>query len=123
MIDTNIVIDLFRKNANAVAWYASVQNLKWSITPIVWMEAAQGALNKRELAVIIAFLMQYTIEHPTVNDNYWAMTQITQFALSHGLQLPDAMIASVAVGLGIPLYTRNLKHFSFLPGLQVIRPY
>jgi predicted nucleic acid-binding protein len=35
----------------------------------------------------------------------------------------DAMIASVAARLAVPLYTTNLKHFQPLPSLDAKRPY
>ena len=48
----------------------------------------------------------------------WAMRQTASFHLSHGIQLQDAMIASVAARLAVPLYTTNLKHFQPLPSVD-----
>ena len=39
----------------------------------------------------------------------------------HGLAVPDALVAATALGLGIPLITRNTRHFRRVPGL-VVRP-
>jgi predicted nucleic acid-binding protein len=36
---------------------------------------------------------------------------LRRFRKSHGLELPDAMIAASAVSFGVPLWTRNLKHY------------
>jgi predicted nucleic acid-binding protein len=59
----------------------------------------------------------------TEDDNRWAMRQTASFHLSHGIQLQDAMIASVAARLAVPLYTTNLKHFLPLPSVDARKPY
>ena len=40
-------------------------------------------------------------------------------ALSHGLQIPDAIIAATSIVYQIPLYTYNLKDFNFIPELAL----
>jgi len=37
----------------------------------------------------------------------------------HGLAIPDALVAATALGLGIPLVTRNARHFRGVTGLVV----
>jgi predicted nucleic acid-binding protein len=123
IIDSNIVIDLLRQIPSSVSWYANLQRQRIAITPIVWMEVVQGARNKTERRQIVRFLMRFTIEHPTSHDNQWAMSKFARFRVSHGVEYQDLMIASVAVGLAIPLYTRNTKHYHFLPRLKLVRPY
>lgn len=41
------------------------------------------------------------------------------YALSHGLQLGDALIAATALEYGLPVLTANTKHFGQIEGLQV----
>ena len=45
---------------------------------------------------------------------------IEQFAKSHGLLIPDAIIAATAIIHEIPLYTENIKDFKFIPNLELI---
>ncbi|MDD9953091.1 MAG: type II toxin-antitoxin system VapC family toxin [Candidatus Woesearchaeota archaeon] len=40
-----------------------------------------------------------------------------------GMDIPDATIAASALGCGAKLYTRNVKHFKNVPGLNVVAPY
>ncbi len=87
------------------------------------MEIIQGARNSIERAQYVRFLRQFTVEHPTPDDNRWAMRQFAQFHLSHGIEMADVMIASVAAHFEIPLYTLNLRHYLPLPGVDVRRPY
>jgi predicted nucleic acid-binding protein len=123
ILDTSILIDLLRAYPPAQEWFASLGPRKVGITPVVWMEAIQGATDATKRAQAIRFLRQFRIEHPTEDDNRWAMRQTARFHLSHGIQLQDCLIACVAARLAVPLYTANLKHFLPLPGLDASKPY
>lgn len=122
-LDTNVVIDLLREIETTVNWYATLQEQRLAIIPIVWMETVQGARDKTEQRQIIRFLNRFHLEHPTAEDNQWAMLQLTNFHLSHGIHFQDLMIAAVSARIAVPLYTFNTKHFSPLPGINVQRPY
>jgi predicted nucleic acid-binding protein len=63
------------------------------------------------------------MEHPTPDDNHWAMLQFSRYYLSHNIEMQDIMIASVAARLAVPLYTLNIKHYAPLPGVDEQRPY
>lgn len=39
----------------------------------------------------------------------------------HGMALPDAVIAATALSLGVPLATRNKKHFEHIRGLKLAK--
>lgn len=123
ILDTSILIDLLRGVESAKEWLGGLERQKVAITPVVWMETVQGATDKTKRAQAIRFLRRFRIEHPTEDDNRWAMRQLAQFHLSHGIQLQDAMIASVAARLAVPLYTINLKHFRPLPTVDAQKPY
>jgi predicted nucleic acid-binding protein len=123
ILDTSVVIDLLRGLEPAARWFSSLGKKRPAITPVVWMEAVQGATDATKRAQAIRFLRQFLVEHATPDDNRWAMRQLGRFHLSHGIHLQDVMIASVAVRLDVPLYTLNLKHYEPLPSLRAIRPY
>jgi predicted nucleic acid-binding protein len=123
ILDTSILIDLLRAFPPATSWFAGLGRQRLAITPVVWMETVQGATDRAKRAQAIRFLRRFRIEHPTEDDNRWAMRQTARFHLSHGIQLQDAMIASVAVRLAVPLYTTNLKHFQPLPAVDASKPY
>ncbi len=123
IVDSSILIDLLRKNSDAVMWKTTVSNLRLYITPIIWMEIVQAASDKQKRQQILKFLKQFPIVHSMPSDNLWAMRQIARFSLGHGLHLSDALIASVAVRLNVPVYTLNVKHFTLLPSIQISTPY
>jgi predicted nucleic acid-binding protein len=123
ILDTSILIDLLRGFPPAEEWFATLGRQGVAITPVVWMETVQGATDRVRRSQAIRFLRRFRIEHPTEDDNRWAMRQTARFHLSHSIQLQDAMIASVAARLAVPLYTTNLKHFQPLPSVDVKKPY
>jgi len=123
ILDTSVLVDLLRAFPPAKEWFAGLGRQRMAITPVVWMETVQGATDRSRRAQAIRFLRQFRIEHPTEDDNRWAMRQIARFHLSHSIQLQDTMIASVAVRLAVPLYTTNLKHFQPLPSVDAKKPY
>jgi predicted nucleic acid-binding protein len=123
IIDTNIIIDLLNNIPQAVSWHQSQSNHILAVTPVNWFETLEGANNAFERSRALRFLKRFHIEHPTNKDNNWAMLQYSRFYLSHGIDWEDCMIASVAIRLSIPLYTRNTKHFGILPNLNLQQPY
>jgi len=124
ILDTSIIVDLLRGFQPAEKWFSGHKpDDRLAITPIVWMETVQGASDGAKRAQAIRFLGRFHIEHPTPDDNRWAMRQLARLYLSHGIHLEDALIASVAARLAVPVYTTNLKHFMPLPGIQAHRRY
>jgi predicted nucleic acid-binding protein len=123
ILDTSIVIDLLRGDSRAVSWYSGLGRQRLAITPIVWLETVQGAPYKVKRDKIIQYLRRFYMEHPTPDDNRWAMRQFAQYRLSNSVDFPDVVIASVAVRLNVPLYTLNIKQYAPLPNVNEIRPY
>src|SRR6476620_12590550 len=70
----------------ATSWFAGLGRQRLAITPVVWMETVQGATDRVKRAQAIRFLRQFRIEHPTEDDNRWAMRQMASFHLSHSIQ-------------------------------------
>jgi predicted nucleic acid-binding protein len=44
-------------------------------------------------------------------------------SLSHGLQIPDALIGATALEHQLTLLTKNTRHLQVIPRLVVHRPY
>ena len=75
-IDTSIIIDYLCRYAPAQAWLESETLQRFAITPLVWMETVQGAANNIEVKRAIRLLNQFSLEHPTPDDDLCAMRQI-----------------------------------------------
>ena len=122
IVDTNILIELYRKNADAIAWLADQPEL--GVTPISWLEFMQGAAGKQGQQRCLQILAQFTTEHLTVSDQEWAMQQMLRLRLSHGVSRDDCLIASVCNRLRVPIFTRNVKDFTpMLSRHLVVKPY
>jgi len=122
VVDTTVLIHLFRGNAAAQTWIASQQNL--AITVVTWMEFIHGAPGKAGQKQSLRLMRQFHMEYLTQPDQRWAMRQMLRYRLSHGVSLTDCLIASVCYRLNIPLYTDNVKDFLPMLGDKlVIKPY
>jgi predicted nucleic acid-binding protein len=122
IVDTNILIELYRNLPAANIWVATQTDL--TITSITWLEFMEGARGKVGQARCQQIIVPFEIVMLTEGDQRWAMDQLLRYRLSHGVSFKDSLIASVCHRLQIPIYTRNTKDFlSLLPAELVIKPY
>jgi predicted nucleic acid-binding protein len=119
LIDTDVLIWMMRGHAGAAQRLQSIST--WRISAVTYMELAQGCRNKQELAQIKKGLMQRQTEILPINTSISnrAMQLIEAYALSHSLQLGDALIAATALEHGLIVLTANTKHFSAVDSLTI----
>jgi predicted nucleic acid-binding protein len=123
IVDSTVIVHLFRRNPSVLTWYASLSQ-PLAITPITWMEIMYGAAGKAGQAKCKAILDEFAMEYLTRADMDWAMQQLERYRLSHGVEMNDCLIASVAHRLQVPLYTHNLRDMRvLLDETLVIKPY
>lgn len=119
LIDTDVLVWMTRGHAGAAA---RLQTLApWRISAVTYMELAQGCRNKQELARVKKGLAVSQTEILSISSaiSNRAMQLIDGYALSHGLQLGDALIAATALEHGITVLTANAKHFGAVEGLGI----
>lgn len=51
-----------------------------------------------------------------------AIQLLQDYRLSHGLALPDALIAATSTITQLPLFTYNLKDYKFISGIKLYDP-
>jgi hypothetical protein len=122
VLDTDILIDIQRGHAPALAWFAALTDLP-SVPGFVVMELIQGAENALEVRKVLKLVAPLPIVWPSEADCNRALADFTAYHLSHGLGLLDSLIASCAVGLSATLCTFNVKHYKVVPGLALAQPY
>lgn len=124
LIDSTVLIDASR-NHPAANQFLAAQSTAGAlfISVITAMELIQGCRDARHLRATRQFLRQFRVFHPTRNTCRSAYQLLVRFTLSHGLRIPDALIAATGLARGLALYTQNLRHFQMIPGLTVIKPY
>jgi predicted nucleic acid-binding protein len=124
LIDTDILIDAARGLADGTAFLAAQRSASGvQISILSAMDLVVGCRNGGELTGVQQFLQQVTVLPVGPAISQAAYHLIGTFFLSHGLLIPDALIAATALEHGLTLYTRNVRHFQMIPTLTVSRPY
>ena len=119
LIDTDVLIWMTRGHAGAAAHLQTLT--PWRISAVTYMELAQGCRDKQELTRIKKGLAMSQTEILPINSAITdrAMQLIDNYALSHGMQLGDALIVATALEHGTTILTCNAKHFSAVDSLNV----
>ena len=124
LIDSDILIDATRNFADAKTFLSQRRAVDgiW-ISIVSAMELVAGFRNATEIKQVQQFLERTSVLPISASVSQIAYGWMQGFFLSHGLLIPDALIAATAFEDGLVLYTKNTRHFEMLPGLRVIRPY
>ena len=121
LCDTNVIIEILKGNKRTINFIESIGLENIAISSVTVMELYFGALNKRELNKIKKHLQALNIVHFDTDISESAIKLIERFSKSHGLQIPDAIIAATAMTSKIKLFTFNLKDFKYIDGLKLIK--
>lgn len=121
-VDTDVLIDVQRQHAPALAWFGGLATLP-AVPGLVVMELIQDAQNKSQVQEVLKLVAPLPVIWPTAVDGQRALRDFSDFHLSHNLGLLDALIAACAVGSSATLYTFNVKHYRIVPGLNIAQPY
>lgn len=122
LCDTNILIEFYKNNSDIVDELQNVGLAELAVSVVTSGELYFGAKDKRELAKIqkqLSLIQQIPLDLDISNR---FLNLLEEYALSHKLSVPDALIAATALSQDIPLYTLNLKDFQFILGLKLHTP-
>ncbi len=123
LLDTDVMVDLLRQYAPALAWLDTLGDDEILLPGFVVMELVQGCTNRTEQARLEKALAPFTVVWPTPGMCDEALTLFGRFFLSHNLGILDVLIGQLAVALDLPLLTFNQKHYAVIPGIQLAQPY
>ena len=84
------------------------------------MELIVGCRNKTELQHLEKFLRRYLIikVNELITDK--AIVLLSKYRLSHGLLIPDGLIAATAIVTNTPLLSKNQRDYRFIAGLNLL---
>lgn len=123
LVDTDILIDVSRQASDAIAVLERMEGQSiMAISVITQMELIVGCRNKTELWKTDRFLKRFeivTLNEP-ISDR--AIELLRQYRLSHGLAIPNALIAATALVCGRNFVTKNQRDYRFISGLCLL-PY
>lgn len=121
LCDTNIFIHAFNGDAKTISALQSIGYDNILLSSITVMELYQGMGNKEELQEMKKKIKYYDVIEVDVETSKLATQLIDQFNLSHGLLIPDAIIAASALIHRIELFTYNVKDFQFIPDIKLYK--
>lgn len=122
LCDTNILIEFYKGNPAVTAVLQEIGLSSLAISVITAGELYYGAKDRRELNKIqkhLSLLNQIKLD-ADISLKFLAL--LGEYALSHKLSVPDALIPASALSNDIPLYTLNRKDFLFISGLHLYQP-
>jgi len=122
LCDTNVLIEALKKNPSAIQSLEEIGLDSIAVSVITVMELYYGALNKAELVKIKHHLSSVQIVQIDEEISVTGATLIERYAKSHGLQIPDALIAAAALCRDLQLFTENTRDFIFIENIRLWSP-
>lgn len=123
LFDTDVLIDASRGRHEATKVLADAARAHdLAISAVTKMELIVGCRDRHELRATEQFVRRFIvvdIDEPTSGT---AVGLLAKHNLSHGLAIPDALIAATAITNGLRLVSKNQKDFRYLSGLD-LAPY
>jgi len=119
LCDTNIIIEALKNNQFIVESIEEIGINNIAVSAVTVMELYYGARNKAELKMIKRNLSSIQIFHIVEEISITASELIERYAKSHGLQIPDALIAATSIIQNIQLYTSNTRDFKFIENIEL----
>ena len=123
IVDTDILIDAARQVSEAVDRLDDIeQRSALAISVITQMELFVGCRNKAELRNTDHFLQRFQVIKLTEQISDTTVDLLRRYRLSHGLVIPDALIAATAITLNQLFISKNQRDYRFISELRLL-PY
>ncbi|MCU0424748.1 MAG: type II toxin-antitoxin system VapC family toxin [Candidatus Kapabacteria bacterium] len=122
MVDTDVMIDLFRGLPQAMVWFSSNHD-EILLSRFVVMELLSGCRTKRELNAVQKTLRNVHTIWLRATHAEIAQEIFETHHLKNNIGIIDVFIGQTAVQEALPLYTFNHKHYKIIPNLQLVQPY
>jgi predicted nucleic acid-binding protein len=123
LLDTDILVDVLRGDADAILFLQTKsQQFQLATSVVTQMELIVGCRNKTELQALTSFLQRFQLLKITESISDRATDLLRQFRLSHGLLIPDAVIAATALEYNVSFVSKNQRDYRFIVSLNLL-PY
>ena len=121
LVDTDVLIWNFRGNRRAADLLDA--SPRFGLSAVTYMELVQGMRNKRELQLLRQALHYWEARVLPISESISARAVflVEEYALSHSMQMADALIAATAIDHGRVLHTANDRHYRHIPDLDIER--
>jgi predicted nucleic acid-binding protein len=120
LIDTDVLIDYSRGIKETKEILSSLEsNYILAISVVTQLELMVGCENKADFNSLQKFLSNFEIIQLSKSTSEKTVDLFEKYRLSHGVLIPDMLIASTALTLKIPLLSKNRKDFRFIKKLNL----
>jgi predicted nucleic acid-binding protein len=118
LCDSNVIIDWINNRQKAIN---DLQRIKGNIaiSIITVFEIIAGAKDMVMQKRFEKLLAGYTIISLDNSISLLGINLYKKYKLSHGLDMPDSLIAATAIELDLPLFTYNIKDFRYISGISL----
>jgi len=121
IVDTDILIDAGRGVSEAIACLQDIErNSSLAASVVTQMELFIGCRNKTELIGVEKFLQRFQLLKLTEPISDVVVDLLRQYRLSHGLLIPDALIAATALVFDTPFISKNQRDYRYIAGLNLL---
>lgn len=124
LVDTDVVIWNLRGNETAADLLDGCPG--FILSAVSYMELVQGLRDKAEFRMLRRALRGWQARVTQISEDISARATflVEEYALSHNMQMADALIAATALHFGMLLVTANDRHYRHIVGLEleVFRP-
>jgi len=122
-LDTDILIDLYRENAECIMFFDSISEEDTFFSIITKFELFAGCNNRKEQQETEEFVSDFILVPIKEEESILAFDIYNECHLSHNIGILDSLIAATAITHNFILYTRNYKHYSMIDNLKIKTPY
>lgn len=121
--DTDVLIELFdtkksrHSKTDAIIEGIGIENIL--ISAITRMELIKGTLIKEHSEQLSKKLKRFDTILLTPEITIRTIELLNRYHLSHGLAIPDGLIAATSLETDLNLFTYNVRDFKFINGLKL----
>jgi len=118
LVDSNVMIDWINHRQKAIDDIKLI-NGYIALSIITEYEIIAGAKDMVMQKRFEKLLGNYTIISLDYEISALGISLYKKYKLSHGLDMPDSLIAATAIELDLPLLTYNIRDFRFISGIRL----
>lgn len=121
IVDTDILIDFAAEDDQAVKCLKQREQVSTlAVSTITAMELIVGCRNKSELRHTERLLKRFATIALSEQASAIAVELVREYRLSHGLVIPDALIAATALAMNCDFVSKNQRDYKFIEGLNLL---
>jgi predicted nucleic acid-binding protein len=117
LADTNVLVDYLRGYPQAVS-LVTEKTERIILSAITVAELYAGVRGQAELDVLDDLVWLHPVVPVTAETAKAAGLLRREYGKSHGLEIPDAVVAATVQAEGAEFWTLNVKHFPMFPDLK-----